>query len=85
VRARRDVVARIGSLMLSVARVTRNIEAGTFLNFVRFVPRKIYSRFPMLSRAAKKITESTKKKQEARQEKERQARLIYLFFFQETG
>lgn len=41
IRARARDVARIGSLMLSVARVTRNIEkcgtTGTFLNFVRFV------------------------------------------------
>jgi len=52
---------RIGSLMLSVARVTGNIEAGTFLNFVRFVRGKFIAR--CLSRAAEGITKSTRRRE----------------------
>lgn len=50
--------------MLSVARVTGNIEAGTFLNFVRFVRGKFIAR--CLSRAAEGITKSTRRRERGR-------------------
>lgn len=69
-RARWDVVVvRIGSLMLSVARVTRDIEAGTFLNFVRFVRGKFMAGSRCCRVLPGRITESTEKERALRRER----------------
>jgi len=66
--------------MLSVARVTRDIEAGTFLNFVRFVREKFMAGSRCCRVRPGRITESGNgERKSAGWKKERQSGL---FIFQ---
>lgn len=68
--------------MLSVARVTRDIEGRYFLEFRSLCARKIYSWFPMLSRAVGENHGKYEEGKGAGSEKERRSGL-FLFQGQE--